>query len=350
VVATLIRCPNHAANSIPRLPLDAEEQLATRYLNPRTGIAGTRVGKLEGEEKGFPAQNYRYRASSQIGEGVEWHLFNNNPWLEFRRTRRQLKQRTRTETEQLGYSLPGEAPQYTTKTIYLNEFEVEEEQTSYYEFYPPLQDFHQSKVRLVMEVNLDTSQGLYKCHPLDRNPYLSLLRFEKVSHYRITQKNFKGRYKPMGSATGMVSAPYGVTWSGGTYKQWHPETLILDPQGTFRDENGERLEQPKSTWRRLLTDLDDFFGRTSKSSFGYSIPAWDILALMSKQPSVRTRIPGAVLVTGGLGLIALALKRLSPHGSSKHHIVSTNRARRLSSPRAGHELAVNSCRHHSNGR
>jgi hypothetical protein len=113
------------------LPFDAEEEIETRGLNQRTGKSGINVGKLVGEENNYPHENYSYRASTQIGEGVEWILLCNGPYLEFRRTLRHLTQRAKTVSERNLLYVPGYGPEYISKTIYLNEFDVYQDETSY---------------------------------------------------------------------------------------------------------------------------------------------------------------------------------------------------------------------------
>jgi hypothetical protein len=168
-----------------------------------------------------------------------------------------------------------------------------------------------------MEVNLEVAKGLYQCHHVDTNPYLSLARFEKRSYYAITQRKFKGRYKPMGAANGKVSYPYGVTWSNGVRTDLKPRTLILDPNGVFRKGNGDRLEMPKSTWRATVADLEDLFGRTSESSFAYSMPTWDMMVLMSKQQIMKQALPWVLFGAACLSMMSSALKPLFSKGSSK---------------------------------
>lgn len=155
-----------------------------------------------------------------------------------------------------------------------------------------------------MTVNLDVAKGLYMCHHLDANPYMSLARFEKQSYYAITQKYFKGHYKPMGTANGKVSFPYGVIWINGIRKDLEPTTLIRDRYGVLRKANGDRMEVPKSTWRALVADFEDFFGTTNESSFAYSLPTWDLVVLMSKQQIVKQAFPWVLI--GGAGLSAMS--------------------------------------------
>lgn len=124
-------CPNHAADTLSNLPLDVEEQLATRGLNQRTGRAGSSGGKLVGKSM-FP-EDYRYRASRDVGEGIEWVLLRNHHVSELRRTIRQLRQRSENHTEPTSLAT---SPTGQMKTVYLNEFYVHQEQTSYCMFQP----------------------------------------------------------------------------------------------------------------------------------------------------------------------------------------------------------------------
>jgi hypothetical protein len=89
------------------------------------------MGKLEGEEETYAAENYLYRVSSQIGEGVEWKLLANGPFLEFRRTLRELKQKTNVEERQFPWTQVGDPHSTYLTTVYWNEFEVYQEETSY---------------------------------------------------------------------------------------------------------------------------------------------------------------------------------------------------------------------------
>ncbi|KAE9375874.1 hypothetical protein N431DRAFT_481085 [Stipitochalara longipes BDJ] len=293
VFIILILYPNYPKDTTG-IPFDAEEEIETRDLNQRTGNSGINIGKRHGEEKEYARENYTYRASSQLGEGLEWRLLNHGRYLEFRRTLRHLIQRSETVTEPNPYYIPEYTPAKISKTYYLNEFDVNQDQTSYF-----------------MEINLPAARGLYQCRHLDINPYLSLVRFEKRSFYAITQSKFKGRYRSMGLANGKVSWPYGVTWSRSTHTRidLKPQTLIREPNSVWRKGNGDRLEMPKSAWRAMIADFEDLFGKTTESSFAYSLPTWDLFVLMSKQQIVQHVLPW-VLLTGSacLSYMVVALK------------------------------------------
>lgn len=182
-------------------------------------------------------------------------------------------------------------------------------------------------IHIVIELDPELVSGAQRCHTFDRNPYFSLVRFDKVSDYIITQKDYKGKYKPTGGATGMVTAPYGVTWSNGAFTVLHPDNLIKDKYGVLRNGDGQRLDQPISTWRRMLADLEDFFSRTSQRSFSYRIPAWDLLILKSSQKIFKDNLPWVLLAAASLTVAILTLRPIASSRSSNHpHSRSSSRS------------------------
>jgi hypothetical protein len=106
IFTALALCPNHAEHTIPSLPFDIEELIATKNLNQKTGLAGDPY-----------LYDARHRASRLVGEGVEWGYFRNNLGTELRRTIR--------------YLYPRHVPGGEHERRYVNEFSVHREQTSY---------------------------------------------------------------------------------------------------------------------------------------------------------------------------------------------------------------------------
>ena len=109
VFTTLSFCPYHRKHTIPELPFDVEEHIATKDLNPRTGRKGSLGGYLD-------------CASRIVGQGAEWALQEYNFGCELKLTIRQLRQKSEQKDE-------------NGPKIWLNKFEVDQEQTSYCKFY-----------------------------------------------------------------------------------------------------------------------------------------------------------------------------------------------------------------------
>jgi hypothetical protein len=175
-----------------------------------------------------------------------------------------------------------------------------------------------------MTVDLDLTKGLSRCQYSDTNPYLCLVRFEKISHYTVTQKDFRGRYRPTGLAYGIITFPYGTVWKNGFPEHLKSVSQIRDPSGVLRDEYGNRVEKPKSTWQSLVANFEDFFGRTSKASYSYSYPTWDLLVLMSKQQAVHRAFPWVLIGAAGLSIVARfmtpAVRRRPSRATKKRHL------------------------------
>lgn len=122
VFTTLTLCPNHPADTLPSLPFDVEELIATSDLSQRDGCRGVAgcgrrpSGFIESLFSSFQPENDAHRASRLVGEGAEWTLQREAFGSELSLTIRQLLQKT---------SYDGEG------TTFLDEFYVCQEQTSY---------------------------------------------------------------------------------------------------------------------------------------------------------------------------------------------------------------------------
>jgi len=101
----------------------------------------------------------------------------------------------------------------------------------------------------------------------------------------------------------MVTGPYGVTLSRGSFKRLRSSELIRDSRGIWRDGDGERLAQPKSTLNLLFAELHDFFFRTSRGDFDYHVPKSKLIGMaVGKSTAKIKEHPFAFL-----GAIALAI-------------------------------------------
>jgi hypothetical protein len=83
VFTILALCPNHVSHSIPDLPFDVEEYIATRGLNQRNGHQGSPGGKILGLSYD---EDYLNRASRKLGEGAVWTLERDAHGLELKHT------------------------------------------------------------------------------------------------------------------------------------------------------------------------------------------------------------------------------------------------------------------------
>jgi hypothetical protein len=143
-----------------------------------------------------------------------------------------------------------------------------------------------------------------QCEALEKSPSLSVVRFDKTTKYSIIPRSDKYNYKPAGSAPGVITRPYGVTLSNGSFKQLRPTELIRDHRGIWRDGSGGRLRQPKSTLHLLFAELHDFF-RTSRGDFDYHLPTSKLVNLAIDKSSVKNREhPFACLGIIGLTIAA----------------------------------------------
>lgn len=270
VFTTLSICPNHTANTISCLPFDVEERIATNGLNKWSGLAGQPAGKTFGLSILSYDEDHMHYASRKVGQGAEWKLQRDDLGIELRLTIRRLKQKTETK-------ITGE----TTKTVYLDEFKVNQEETSYCEYLPyvqPLSREHPQPMDLVAEYDPALLSRAHNCRALDRSPYLSVVRFDRFTRYCIVPSG-SSSYRPKESMMGMIKGPWGVTWSNGISKLLHPTELIKDYL-VWRDGDGRRLDRPESTWDRMLNDLGDtLFGRTSRDTFSYSLPLSPMISL-----------------------------------------------------------------------
>lgn len=123
VFIALTLCPNHPADTLPSLPFGVEELIATRGLSQADGCRGL-DGSRRKRPSGFIAslfdttsyESNSHRASRLVGEGAEWTLCREDFGSELSLIIRRLEQKTESDGED---------------TIYLNEFSVHQEQTSY---------------------------------------------------------------------------------------------------------------------------------------------------------------------------------------------------------------------------
>lgn len=103
----------------------------------------------------------------------------------------------------------------------------------------------------------------------------------------------------------MITGPYGVTLSKGSFKQLRPTELIRDRRGIWRDGNGQRLKQPKSPLHLLFAELHDFFFRTSRGDFDYQLPTSKLIRLAADKPATKImEHPFAVLGIIGVTVAA----------------------------------------------
>ena len=167
--------------------------------------------------------------------------------------------------------------------------------------------------------------------PVDRNPYLSLIRFDKVTSYTVIPRQSREGYKPKYSAYGMVAGPYGVTKSNGKFLMLKPTEIIKDKTDVWRNGNGERLEQQyKSTMDRRLADLRDLFGgRTTRHDFSYRVPTWHLFDIVG-----LGKVDPLVLLGGIVGATAIlpALVRRQGSRSRSSSVDDSSKASYISSP------------------
>ena len=120
---TLTLCPNHPADTLPSLPFDVEELVATSGLSQTSGcqgLDGSRRRKPSGFLSSlFDTTSYEsdaHRASRLVGEGAEWALHREDFGSELSLIVRRLKQKTVSDGDD---------------TKFIDEFDVNQEQTSY---------------------------------------------------------------------------------------------------------------------------------------------------------------------------------------------------------------------------
>lgn len=104
-----------------------------------------------------------------------------------------------------------------------------------------------------------------------------MVRFDKFTEYSIVPKSDKYNYIPKDAAAGITRGPYGMRLSHGSFELLQPIELIRDHFGVWRDGDGERLEQPKSTSSLLLAQILDFFVRTNRGNFRYKVPTGKLM-------------------------------------------------------------------------
>jgi hypothetical protein len=114
---------------------------------------------------------------------------------------------------------------------------------------------------IVSELDPKSLHNLDHCHPIRENPYMRLLRFEKVAQIRIEPHDRSDIHYHVSSVYhGMVSGPYGGNWSPkGSFEQVQPVELMRDRSNILRDGDGKRLEWPEQDWRKILAGMQDFF-------------------------------------------------------------------------------------------
>jgi hypothetical protein len=141
-----------------------------------------------------------------------------------------------------------------------------------------------------------------------RSPYLSVVRFDRSTKYSIIPRGWwsnRYNYKPDGYASGIITGPYGVTLSNGSFKLLRPTDLIRDYWGIWRDGNGTRLQQPKSALHLLFAELHDFFFRASRGDFRYQLPTSKLLRLAVDKPATKIK-ENPYVVLGIFGLTVAA--------------------------------------------
>lgn len=113
---------------------------------------------------------------------------------------------------------------------------------------------------IVSELDPRSIPYLRQCRPLAENPYIRLLRFEKVAHIRIVPSLSDMQYKIGSVLHGMISGPYGGNWSGeGSFERVRPLEIMRDRSYILRNGDGERLEWPEQEWKKILAEVQDMF-------------------------------------------------------------------------------------------
>lgn len=121
VFTTLVLCPNHPADTLPILPFDVEEYIATRGLSQTDGCGGKPPGNYRFFGLTIPCrEDYEYRASRLVGQGAEWTLNRESFGRELSLTIRRLEQKSTSDDN---------------TTTYYDEFRVIQEQTLYRMFH-----------------------------------------------------------------------------------------------------------------------------------------------------------------------------------------------------------------------
>jgi hypothetical protein len=115
-------------------------------------------------------------------------------------------------------------------------------------------------VLVVSELDSRLIPHLQKCQPLQENPYIRLLRFEKVAHICIIPSSSRMHYKIGSVLHGMISGPFGGNRSKtGSFERVYPVEIMRDRSHVLRDGDGKRLDWPEKDWERLLASVQDMF-------------------------------------------------------------------------------------------
>lgn len=100
----------------------------------------------------------------------------------------------------------------------------------------------------------------------------------------------------------MVRGPYGVRWVNGKMKNLTPMEIIRDESRIWRDGDGQRLEKPKTTMDKIMADLSDILGSTSRRNFRYHKPYWPLFSTVGMK-----KVDPLLLLGGIVGTTALYL-------------------------------------------
>jgi hypothetical protein len=291
VFSALALCPNHSAHTLPALPFDVEEYVATRDLSPRSGYGGNPAGTYFGISWLSHGEDDRHRASRLWGEGAEWLIQKSDFGIELSLTIRGLKQKTERKDE---------------KTIYLNQFYVHQEETSYSMLFPCVELIRRPSLRLYTVARY-ASTYVPRCQTLYRSPCSNLARLDKITNYSIVPTTDDKDYKVKveSGAYGMIKGLYGVNSINGDVECLRPMELIKDKSGIWRNGDGARLEQPKSSTSRFWMGIEDLFGGASRESFRYHLPTWQLVELAGKKAPLLG-YPVALLIKEPVVLMTIA--------------------------------------------
>ena len=161
----------------------------------------------------------------------------------------------------------------TTKQEMLDEFYIRQDQTCYRKCQHRTRT-HDADVSISLVIEYDPHElmRVQRCQAIHRTPYRALVRFTKFTDYSIMPSSRKAGYEMKYCSNAMFEGPFGGTWSGGGFKPVESTEMIRDGRGVWRDGDGNRLRQPKSTWQSLWADLRDLPGTTDRKHFGYRLP------------------------------------------------------------------------------
>lgn len=170
-------------------------------------------------------------------------------------------------------------------------------------------------IETVIERDPDVLSRVKKCMSLEQNPYISLIRFDKITKYKVVRDYIPNyvnhRYKPMGNAHGMSAGPYGVTVHNNELVALKPTVLIIDSSYIWRNKYGEQLRGKSiASAKNEFFDFFDrsLFNRASVNKFGYRVPTLDLVDLVGLKKVPDHLDP--LIAAGVVGFMALMLPRV----------------------------------------